>query len=877
MGRPIVYCDICGTLLREEDFAKGRAHEVDHRNFCVACRPLPAAPAPVPSPPGGFKKAASSGRIPVPRPPSKPAHAAVPPAPPPPSRTGLYLGVGAGAVVLLGLIVAVASSGRGPAPSGETEIGMRPATRPAPETTRSPAVETASREPLLRAIAFRRANPNDLAGQIRAFEAALQAVAGTFHEADAKRELAAVGQRIRSELAEVEKQAAPFQASEEYGKAIGLLEAARRRYDQIDWTRGLDPLLARVQDALAKSRADVQAQANDARRRQSEDDLARLRARVARWEVPSLEAALAPQLVVAPPAPTPDPAPAPPPPAAPAADPAAATRALALAHCAARDYEAALAALGPLKADADLVREARTAAVEGAAQLLKAKGKKLLVDYLDATGSPARVDDVLLRADATRIEMKLGADSVVIPLGEVAARTLAAQFRARPGAKPDDARAAAALCWLEGDVEGAQGAALPDGLKGAPPPPDEDARRAFYAAEALHFEPGRSLDAQAAYRALLAEKGETAFVRRNRAAIQARLETPREWVGLAEDLAGSGGFKLVPNRKVEKCWTSEKDVDGPEAKGNFVEAAFTAGPDRPVRAFVYVGGCCAETFLFHAQGTELKSPDGKTSAEPGGEAALVVKHTITGLKRRHQDHLGPKEPDRWEWVTIVLPKYAEAGRKVLRLLSDQKGFSVGMVVVSGERTTPPRDLDAKEVEQHRADVPGYLSRGGVQLGSLLREVYRGIGGGGVDDLRNNPAFPDRPAETARIRAFESPQDIGDDYGQRIRGYVHPPASGDYVFWIASDDQGMLWLSPDADPKNKVQIANVREWTPPRQYDKWPEQKSKPVRLEAGRRYYIEAVHKEGGGGDHVSVRWQLPDGSIEAPIPGSRLSPWTGK
>ena len=45
-------------------------------------------------------------------------------------------------------------------------------------------------------------------------------------------------------------------------------------------------------------------------------------------------------------------------------------------------------------------------------------------------------------------------------------------------------------------------------------------------------------------------------------------------------------------------------------------------------------------------------------------------------------------------------------------------------------------------------------------------------------------------------------------------------------------------------------------------------------LKAGRRYYVEALHKEGGGGDHVSVKWQLPNGQQEAPIPGNRLSPF---
>jgi hypothetical protein len=44
-------------------------------------------------------------------------------------------------------------------------------------------------------------------------------------------------------------------------------------------------------------------------------------------------------------------------------------------------------------------------------------------------------------------------------------------------------------------------------------------------------------------------------------------------------------------------------------------------------------------------------------------------------------------------------------------------------------------------------------------------------------------------------------------------------------------------------------------------------------LEAGKRYAIEALHKEGGGNDNLAVGWQLPDGTQERPIPGNRLAP----
>jgi hypothetical protein len=76
---------------------------------------------------------------------------------------------------------------------------------------------------------------------------------------------------------------------------------------------------------------------------------------------------------------------------------------------------------------------------------------------------------------------------------------------------------------------------------------------------------------------------------------------------------------------------------------------------------------------------------------------------------------------------------------------------------------------------------------------------------------------------------------------------------------------------------------VGSWTPYRGWNAFAEQKSALIRLEAGRRYYIEALHKEAGSGDHLSVGWQGPGitGDAERPIPGTRLTPfdpaaWTG-
>jgi hypothetical protein len=154
---------------------------------------------------------------------------------------------------------------------------------------------------------------------------------------------------------------------------------------------------------------------------------------------------------------------------------------------------------------------------------------------------------------------------------------------------------------------------------------------------------------------------------------------------------------------------------------------------------------------------------------------------------------------------------------------------------------------------------------------VLREVYTDIAGGSLDALTNNPAFPDNPSSAGVLDEFEAPQNAGNNYGQRVRGFIEAPQTGNYIFWIASDDQSQLFLSTNEDPANKRPIASVSAWTQFRSWNEEPNQTSAPINLQEGDRYYIEALMAEGGGGDHLSARWQLPDGTIEEPIPGIRL------
>lgn len=159
-------------------------------------------------------------------------------------------------------------------------------------------------------------------------------------------------------------------------------------------------------------------------------------------------------------------------------------------------------------------------------------------------------------------------------------------------------------------------------------------------------------------------------------------------------------------------------------------------------------------------------------------------------------------------------------------------------------------------------------------GKISADGFTNIVGSQISDLRSHHSFPSNPTVSLLLDKFEYGNNIGDNYGGMVRGYICAPQTGDYIFYIASDDQSELWISTDQNRSNKRKIAYLNWATFPRVWNLFPTQKSVRIRLTKGVKYYIEVLHKEGIGLDHMSVAWTLPNGVFEGPIDGSRLSPF---
>jgi len=190
-----------------------------------------------------------------------------------------------------------------------------------------------------------------------------------------------------------------------------------------------------------------------------------------------------------------------------------------------------------------------------------------------------------------------------------------------------------------------------------------------------------------------------------------------------------------------------------------------------------------------------------------------------------------------------------------------------------------------ENAEKRVLVPTASLAGSV--GSILYEYWDGISGAAVSDLTSSPDYPGNPTSIDYMTSFEAPSDWDEYYGIRMRGYIHPPSNGNYTFWISSDDNSELWLSTDEDAANKVIIASIAGWCQSRDWNNLtgsdnPNQKSSPISLTGGQKYYIEALMKEHEGGDNLAVTWRhdaLDPNNGDPPIDGAYLSPvgdtWT--
>jgi hypothetical protein len=145
-------------------------------------------------------------------------------------------------------------------------------------------------------------------------------------------------------------------------------------------------------------------------------------------------------------------------------------------------------------------------------------------------------------------------------------------------------------------------------------------------------------------------------------------------------------------------------------------------------------------------------------------------------------------------------------------------------------------------------------------GGLRVDLYQAIPGGSVDLLTNSVKYPSNPDITTYWNVFgpfAAGNPYGDNYGGRASGWIVPPLNGEYRFFLRSDDASQLWLSTNDAAANLRLIAEQTGCCNAFTHAEGT-LSSAPVILTAGRRYYVQALWKEGNAEDYLQVAWRTP-------------------
>ncbi len=338
------------------------------------------------------------------------------------------------------------------------------------------------------------------------------------------------------------------------------------------------------------------------------------------------------------------------------------------------------------------------------------------------------------------------------------------------------------------------------------------------------------------------------------------------WLGTAADPAGKVRIAAVNDFTASREWgkyPSQQSAPIPLEAGTayYIEAVAkeATGGDNLAVGWQLPGGI----FERPIPGSRLSPFVPEYPMTPAGLKVVAVETTSVQLAwRAATDDVAVTGYDVYNGTALAGTTDGDTTFTVTGLRSGGTfSFSVRARDAGGRLSTPGAAVTATTVP---VQTPCTVT------GNILREVWTNLAGNAISSIPVNTV----PNTSVLIPSFEAPVNIGDNYATRIRGYVCPPVSGNYTFWMTSDDNGELWLSTNADPANKTRIASVTGFTASREWTKFPSQKSALIPLQAGNKYYIEALCKEATGGDNLAVGWQLPDAVLERPIPGNRLSPF---
>ena len=165
-------------------------------------------------------------------------------------------------------------------------------------------------------------------------------------------------------------------------------------------------------------------------------------------------------------------------------------------------------------------------------------------------------------------------------------------------------------------------------------------------------------------------------------------------------------------------------------------------------------------------------------------------------------------------------------------------------------------------------------------GVLKLSIWDGITGTAIDAIFDDGRYPNDPDFVGPLFSFNTrdllPGNGRNNFAGEIEGWITPAESGDYDFFLRSDDASELWISSDDSAANlefqAEELGCCNAFLEPGA----DQTTFQPISLVAGEKYFVQVLYKEGGGGDFAQVAWRKTTDDTAAanlqPIGGAFLS-----
>ncbi len=164
-----------------------------------------------------------------------------------------------------------------------------------------------------------------------------------------------------------------------------------------------------------------------------------------------------------------------------------------------------------------------------------------------------------------------------------------------------------------------------------------------------------------------------------------------------------------------------------------------------------------------------------------------------------------------------------------------------------------------------ANSTGMFSTWSVGGSGFLVELFTNIPNASIADLVGQPKFINNQPDVIYYTNIFGVGAFGvnsgmENYGARITGYFVPTNTGYYRFFVRSDDASQFFMNLNsADSENPAGRSLLIHMPNAGQNINVPNAMSRAVPLNQGQRYFVEALLKEGTGGDYLQVGFRPSD------------------